>query len=441
MLIAKVWLEGTLNVTSPMKSVPHTGVDRAVDLFLDQSRLATSMGLIHQVVDDDDFHGGTIHLGGREVANFGLCSYLALGDDPRLKKAAIDAVTSYGNSYSSSVAYTSLPLYGRLKGRLETMIGAPVVIAGTTTLAHLAALPVLIRGGDTVLVDAYAHASLLLVIPSIEAGGARVRKIAHNDLDAVVEQCRQTSGRVWYVMDGLYSMHGDTAPAEEIARMLEEHDSLWVYCDDAHGLGWAGENGRGQYLDRAGWHDRLVMSFGLAKSFGTMGGVIASKNESLLEAIEYTGGPMVFGGPLPPPVLGASIASADIHLSDEIYELQSDLLWRIDLVNELASDMELSVATSERTPLWFVEIGPVRTAMTVAAAMAKEGFYVNLAGFPVVPRGRGGVRFTVTRYNTATDIEGMLSCLRDSVLEYGGPDDIVDLTVLEDEEVRPRTER
>jgi 7-keto-8-aminopelargonate synthetase-like enzyme len=150
---------------------------------------------------------------------------------------------------------------------------------------------------------------------------------------------------------------------------------------------------------------------------------------------------MVFGGPLPPPVLGASIASADIHLSDEIGELQADLLQRVDLVNELSSDLGLPLATSERTPLWFVEIGPVRTAMTVARAMAKEGFYVNIAGFPVVPRGRGGVRFTVTRYNTRADIEGMLSCLRESWLEHGGPDEVVDLTVLEDEEVRQATER
>ena len=107
-------------------------------------------------------------------------------------------------------------------------------------------------------------------------------------------------------------MQGMTAPAEDMRAILDAHENLWVYCDDAHSLGWSGLHGRGQFLERAGWHDRLVMAFGLAKSFGTMGGVIATPDPVLIELIEITGGPMIFGGPLPPSTLGASIASADI---------------------------------------------------------------------------------------------------------------------------------
>lgn len=426
-----------VNGSTMSKSLSHTSADRAIDQFHRHIRLGSELGISHQMIEDDKFHGSTITLDGEEVVNFGLCSYLGLGDDPRLIDAAIDAVSRYGNSYSSSIAYTSLPLYGELRDRLGAMLGAPVLVAGTTTLAHLAALPVLVRRGDLVLVDALSHASLLAVLPILQANGATVIQTPHNDLAVVSEYASSAEGKTWYLIDGLYSMKGDTAPAEEIGLLLGTHPDLWVYCDDAHGLGWSGAKGRGQFLQRMGWHERLVMSFGLAKSFGTMGGVVAATDEDLIEAIAVTGGPMVFGGPLPPPTLGASIASADIHLSEELPGLQSELVESIRLVNSFSKSIGLPLATTEETPLWFVEIGPTMSTISVVAAMRKKGFFVNGAVFPAVPRGRGGVRFTVTRYLDRHQIESMLICLNELRLELGGPDEVVDLRALEDDAPEP----
>lgn len=415
------------------KSSSHTTSQRAVEQFLRYSRLGRDLGFGSQLIEDEEFRGDTIRLRGREVANFGLCSYLGLSDDQRLIDAAIDAVTRYGNSYSSSAAYTALPLYKPLRERLEAMLGAPVVVAGSTTLAHMSALPVLVRSGDTVVVDAFAHASLLGVIPTLTANGATVHQLPHSDLGRLSELTGSSPGRTWYLFDGLYSMHGVTAPAEKLRDMLDDHPDLWLYCDDAHSLGWFGERGRGQFLERAGWHERIVMSFGLAKSFGTMGGVVATPDRETIELIEVTGGPMVFGGPLPPPVLGASTASADIHLSDELPGLQEDLMQRIRFVNEFSAEIGLPLAEEVETPLWFVEIGPALSTLSVTNSMLKKGFYLNAAVFPVVPRNQGGVRFTVTRYNSIDQIRSMLETLREVRQAHEGPDAVVDLTAFEDE--------
>lgn len=417
------------------KSLSHSSKDRAVDQFLRLSRLARDLGITHQSIEDDEFRSGHITLDGRDVVNFGLCCYLGLGDDPRLVDGAIDAIKRYGNSYSSSIAYTALPMYHDLSDRLSAMLDAPVAIAGTTTLAHLAALPVIVRPGEDVLIDEYAHASMRSVMPTLQVTGSEVRKVAHNDLETVADLATSAKGRVWYVIDGLYSMHGDTAPAEDIAALLASTPNLWVYCDDAHGLGWDGIHGRGQFLRRAGWHERLVMSFGLAKSFGTMGGVVAAKDPDLIEAVTMNGGPLVFGGPLPPAVLGASIVSADIHLSDELVELQDDLAKRMTFVNEFSEAAGLPMTSREQTPLWYVEVGHTMTTGSVVIAMLHEGFYLNTAVFPVVPRGRSGLRFTVTRYNTLDEIESMLTTLKAAIAQYGdGTEDVIDLTRLEDRE-------
>lgn len=422
------------------KSPSHTSSERAVSQFLRYSQLGKELGIRSQLIGDEKFRGDIMELRGRDVANFGLCSYLGLTDDTRLVDAAIDAVTRYGNSYSSSIAYSALPLYGQLRERLEEMLGAPVVMAPSTTLAHMSALPVLVRRGDTVVIDAMAHASLLAVIPSLEANGATIHRLPHSDLERLSDIAGSVSGRTWYLFDGLYSMHGVTAPAEGLRKMLDQHPDLWLYCDDAHSFGWSGRYGRGQFLERAGWHDRIVMSFGLSKSFGVLGGVVATLDRDLTELIELTGGPLVFGGPIPPPALGAGVASADIHLSGDLPGLQADLMERIRFVNDFSADIGLPLSAEDETPLWFVEMGPVLTTISVANTMLKRGFFLNPAAFPVVPRNRGGMRFTVTRYNSIDQIEEMLTALNEVRQVHEGTDAVVDLTAFEDESSGSRSE-
>lgn len=413
------------------RSPSHTTSERAVRQFLKYSQLAKELGIGSQLIEDEEFRGDLIKLRGADVANFGLCSYLGLGDDPRLVEAAVDAVRRFGNSYSSSRAYTAAPLYGPLTERFEAMLGAPVLVAASTTLAHMAALPVLVREGDKVVIDAHAHASLLAVIPSLRANGAEVHQLPHSDLARLAEHAESASGRTWYLFDGLYSMQGVTAPAEDLRAMLDEYPDLWLYCDDAHSLGWSGARGRGQFLERSGWHDRIVMAFGLAKSFGTMGGIIATADRDLIELMAITGGPMVFGGPLPPPVLGASIASADIHLSDELPSLQAELMERIRFVNQFAQETDLPLAQYEETPLFYTQIGPALSTLSAATSMLKGGYFLNAAVFPAVPRNQGGLRFTVTRYNSLNQIEEMLTRLGEVRQTHEDPDAVVDLTAFE----------
>jgi 7-keto-8-aminopelargonate synthetase-like enzyme len=228
-------------------------------------------------------------------------------------------------------------------------------------------------------------------------------------------------------------MQGMTAPADGLRSLLDSRENLWIYCDDAHGMGWSGTHGRGQFLERAGWHPRLVMAYGLAKSFGTMGGVVAAQDRDLIELVEMTGGPMIFGGPLTPPTLGASIASADIHLSDELPVLQAELVERIRLVNDYSEEIGLPLVSRQETPLFFVEIGPVMSTISAGAAMLRKGYFLNAAVFPAVPRNQGGVRFTVTRYNTPEQIVVMLDTLLEVRQAHEGPDTMIDLTAFEDD--------
>jgi len=400
-------------------------------LFHRHAAEARDIGISRQLLEDEILLGDSIHLDGKVYANFGLCSYLGLGDDERVRDGARRAIDRFGTSYSSSIAYTALPLYGELKERMEMMMDANVVLAPTTTLAHFSALPVLVRPGDDVIVDAAAHASVQTATQLLQANGIPVRTVPHNNLGAVETILSEHSGpgRVWLLIDGVYSMHGDLAPAADMTALLDRHPALHIYCDDAHGFGWDGERGRGAYLARTGWHERLVVVAGLAKSFGATGGIIAMPDGEVADLVELVGPPLTFGGPIPPATLGAAVASADIHLSDELPRLQREFRQRIDLVNSLAPEMGIPLAALDPTPIWYLEVGDYDKMTKLFLGMRDSGFFLNGSAFPVVPYGHAGVRFTVTMQNSLRQIEDMLTALHERSLEVIGETEIViDLT-------------
>lgn len=409
-------------------SLSPTRADRTLRLFLRNITKLRDSGMAHRVIEDDHFDGATITLDGQVLRNFGLCSYLSLCDDPRLKEAGIEAIRAYGTSFSSSITYSSLPLYTELRERMEKIFDAHVVLTGTTTLGHLSALPVLIRSGDVVFVDQQTHTSVLTATQGLQVSGIPVTPLPHNDMEALEEAIKQDvgEGRIWYLTDGVFSMHGDSSPAASLRALLERYPRLHIYCDDAHGFGWDGPNGRGHFLEKFGeWHDRLVVIVGLSKSFGSLGGAIATPNEGFADLIRLCGPASMFGGPIPPASLGAGVAAADILLSDEYEEMRRGLMERIDRVNETAARLGLEFMSTEQTPLWFHDVGRMEDMLSLLTSMRDAGFYLNGSGFPAVPHGHAGIRFTVTLDNSLEDIDDMLMTLNEKRLELFGETEIV----------------
>ncbi len=388
--------------------------DRILEMTARRFDVGVNAGLLRNRIEDVELEDPYITIDGQKLINFGSAAYLALGRDPRLKAAAIDAIERYGTAYSSSTAYTSLPLYVDLEEKLRRIFEAPVVIAQTTTLSHLAVLPVAVAPEDHVLIDAHAHSSVQLAAMALGGSGASVETVPHNDVDALRRRLTElagSEGRLWYLADGIYSMLGDLAPVREIVGLFDEFPQLHVYFDDAHGLGWQGLHGRGSVLDQVPWHERMIVAGGLSKSFGALGAVVAFGDADLAWRVQACGGPVTFSGPMQPAGLGAAVASADIHLSDEHAERRAELLRQIDLVRTRLVDLQLPVLSLATSPIWFVRIGGVDRVVQLLYKLRAEGYYLNPSTFPMVPIGYAGVRFTQTLHHSDEHLEGLLDAL------------------------------
>lgn len=380
--------------------------------------------------------GSSITLEGRAVANFGNCSYLGLAVDERVKQGAIDAIERFGALYSSSQVYSAVDLYSELEDLLGAITGASaVVLPPTTTLGHLACLPTLIGASDAVVLDSHSHASLQLTMQVLAGRGVAVHPIPHNDtvtLEETVAELSITHRKVWYVADGVYSMFGDLAPLGFVSELMERYDNLHVYYDDAHGFSWLGRHGRGYVLSHVTLTERTVVAVGLAKSFGSGGAALFFGDPELAAAVRHLGGPMTFSGPIHPPTLGAAVASARIHLSEEHLVLRRRILDQIDLVATSLANHRLPAVSWVQTPIWLVRVGDFDRVLDIAGRLLADGFYLNVSAFPAVPMGMAGLRLTHTLSNSADQIEAMVDRFAHHYREVvGEPDTVVDLTEME----------
>jgi len=377
-----------LNQGYPMKTQSNwlSTINGIVDMGI-------SHGLVQRTTEDHSFNGRTICLNGKNVVNFALCSYLGLELDYRLKQGTIDAVNRYGTQFAISRTYMSATPYAELEDQLEVLFEGNVLVTPTTTLGHIAALPVLIHKGDAIIIDQMAHYSLQTAAKLVQAQGIPLETLVHSNLELLEERINLLKKRyrhIWYLTDGVYSMLGDLAPVNDLGKLLDHHEQLHLYFDDAHGMSWIGKYGRGYVLDCMPIHERMIVATSLCKAFSAGGGALIFPNAKMHRQVKNCGGPIIFSGPIQPPMLGAALASARIHLSPEINRLQRELHERIALCNVLLKEYALPEACSSQSPIFYIKLGLPNVAGDMAKYLLDDGFYTNHAVYPAVSRRKSG---------------------------------------------------
>lgn len=371
-------------------------------------------GLLHNHVEDEVLDGRQVTVLGSRLVTFGSCSYLGLETHPALRAAVHDAVDRYGTQFSSSRAYASSPLYARAEAELADLFGRPTIVTPSTSMGHIAAMPALVTGRDLLVMDHQVHHSVQTAAKLAQAGGAAVELIPHNDLRTLERRLLSSSHRrVWYAVDGLYSMYADFFPAAELDDLAARHDNLWLYVDDAHAASWTGRHGRGYALEHLSpaTLERTVVAMSLNKSFAAAGGAITFPDEESRRFVLTVGGPLIFSGPVQPPMLGAIVASAQLHRTPEVAARQALLTDRIRRFNELAADARLPLVSTSEAPIRYVGAGVASVAYRLTERLRGAGYFVNTATFPAVPAKRTGARLTLTAHHTEDDVAGVVAAL------------------------------
>ena len=374
-------------------------------------------GCIFQYIEDKRYNGRKVIINNKELLHFASCSYLGLETHPMLIEGAIEATKLYGTQTPSSRAVLSSALYKEAESHLKKIFPGFLVVTQTVTLGHFSVLPLIVMENDAIILDAYVHNSIRMASQHCKANGTSVFLSKHNNLEHVkylIYRLKKDGYRnIWYCADGIYSIHGDLLDVRGLNDLLDQEENFYAYVDDAHGSGWSGKNGCGYVIGHYGLHPKMIVIVSFAKSFAACGGALIIPDEELAELIRMTGQTMIFSGPLQPSTLGALIASAKLHLSDEIEHYQDELVELILHFRKRSKELNLPIVTKDATPIQLLRIGNMENTNTALKRLRERGCIATTAAYPAISHGDEGIRITLTRHLQKSDIDYFLESIND----------------------------
>ncbi|MHC2434495.1 8-amino-7-oxononanoate synthase [Bradyrhizobium sp. USDA 4451] len=360
---------------------------------------------LHALSKDDRLRGLTPRAGIDFVSN----DYLAFANAPRIKQAvaaALAAGTPIGAG-GSRLLRGNCAEHERLESEAAEFFHAETALLfGGGYVANFAVLTTLPQRGDLLVLDALVHAS---IHEGARAGRAEFRFSAHNDPQAIEDAIRGWraeggKGRVWIVVESVYSMDGDVAPLDDLVAIADRHDAF-LMVDEAHGTGVYGEHGRGLTASYEG-RENLVIVHTCGKALGAAGALVTASTV-LRDFMVNRCRPFIFAT-APSPLVAVAVREALLMLREEP-EHQQRLAKLVAFTHhELDRRGWRSPSRSQIVPY---TVGDNARAMQLASSLQERGFDVRGIRPPTVPAGTARLRIALTLNVSEDDVRALLDAL------------------------------
>jgi 8-amino-7-oxononanoate synthase len=354
---------------------------------------------------------------GREVINFGSNNYLSLSYHPRVIEAAVSATRRFGSGVTGSrLLNGTLTLHRELEGELADFYGLPsCLVFSTGYVANASAIAGFLGRHDVAIVDKEAHNSLL---SGVRLSGATMRRFRHNDvahLEKVLAGLPAEVGK-GVIVDGVYSMSGDTAPLAEMVEICRRYPNTFLLDDEAHGLGVLGERGRGALEQQDVLDDVDLVTVTFSKSLGSCGGALLGPSDAI-ELLTVTSDLFIFTASNTPGSVAAALEA--LRILREEPERPARLRANVDLFLGLLAERGVPTNPAESA---IVTI-PLRRAddasvATVFRDLFEGGVFVNPVISPAVTSEAGVIRLSLMVEHDAAMLEEASELLYKVIAEH-----------------------
>jgi len=351
-----------------------------------------------------------------------LCSnnYLSLSNHPRLKEAAIEAIKSHGaGSGSVRPIAGTMDLHLELESRLAKFKGVEASLVYQTGFAANAGLiPQLVGKEDLIISDELNHGSIIDGVRLSNADRAVYKHANVTDLAKVLDEAERHSPeyrRMLIITDGVFSMDGDIAPLDQIAKVAEKHGAM-LYVDDAHGEGVLGDGGRGivSHFHLSSKEVQVEMGT-FSKAFGVVGGHV-NGSKDLVDFAYNKSRTWLLSGSHPPAVVAACIAAIDV-LETEPQHVRN--LWaNTRYFKKAMSGLGFDIGRSE-TPITPVMVGGSSVAKELSAKLYEAGVFALPIVFPMVAKDKARIRTIMNAALIASDLDFAISTFEKIGKELG----------------------
>ncbi len=340
------------------------------------------------------------------------CSYLGIDTRADVIARGKQVMDEWGVHLCCARSRFSIGPLEQLEEGLSSLWGGRAITFPSVTTAHMSTMPLIasrLGGRVTFLYDKLAHASMQFLRP-ILAAEHRVETLPHNDLQALeiaVKAAHERGDAAVYVADGVYSM-GGLCPIEDVLALTKRLD-FSVYIDDAHGTSIFGDKGEGTVLARLGGvvPENVMLTFSLSKGYGCNGGGVLLPDREAERLVRTFGMTYAFSAPLDFAVVGAALASLELHERGEVKALQAELRRKVALYDSLVG------RALPFSPIRMIEVGDEQRAIELADALKARGHFVSVTFFPIVARGNAMLRLCLGVGHSDDDVRSVVSHLRE----------------------------
>lgn len=341
---------------------------------------------------------------GNDYINFGSNNYLSLSYHPKVIEAAQAATRRYGTGVTGSrLLNGTLDLHRTLEAELaEFYEREAALVFSTGYVANVSTISGLLNRHDFVVLDKDAHNSLLT---GAQLSGATMKRFGHNDvarLTKILDELPAEPGKA-VIVDGVYSMGGDTAPLAEMVELCRRYPNTFLLDDEAHGLGVLGARGRGaaeQYgvLDTV---DLVTITF--SKTLGSCGGALIGSADAI-ELLTLDADPLIFTASNTPGSVAAALEA--LRILRGAPDMTDRLRDNVDRFVGLLTERGVPVNPAESAIITI----PLRqrdevSAVVLARELLDAGVFVNPVVAPAVPRGLGLIRLSLMLEHTPALLE------------------------------------
>ena len=344
---------------------------------------------------------------GRRTILLGTYNYMGMTFDADVIEAGRQALTEFGaGTTGSRVLNGTYQTHTECEDALKEYYDmAHAMVFSTGYQANLGMVSTLAGKGDFIILDADSHAS---IYDGCKMSNADIVRFRHNDVADLEKRLRRLpadAGKL-VVLEGVYSMLGDIAPLKELVAVARAHGCM-VLVDEAHGMGFFGEHGRGVY-EEAGVGDDIDFVVGtFSKSVGTVGGFCVS-NHPKFEILRLVCRPYTFTASLPPAVVACSATSIRKLMTahakrDRLWEATRRLHGGLKARGfRLATDTPESAIVSVLMP-------DQQTTALMWSTLIELGVYVNMSRPPATPAGVYLLRCSICALHENAQIDIVLA--------------------------------
>ena len=343
---------------------------------------------------------------GRETILLGTYNYMGMTFDPDVIDAGKKALDEFGSGTTGSRVLNGTYVGHRaVEEALKLFYGMDhAMVFSTGYQANLGVISTLAGKDDYIILDIDSHAS---IYDGCALGNAQIVPFRHNDIDALEKRLGRLpegAGKL-VVLEGVYSMLGDIAPLKEMVAVCKAHGAM-VLVDEAHSMGFIGENGRG-VAEAQGVLDDVDFVIGtFSKSVGTVGGFCVS-NHPKFEILRLVCRPYVFTASLPPSVVAT--AATSIRKLMQGSNKRAHLWENSKKLHRGLRALGFTLGTDEPQSAIIAVIMPdLERGAAMWEALLHEGLYVNLARPPATPANMTLLRCSLCAEHSAEQVDEIL---------------------------------